>query len=81
MATMKKIVLLFSVVAVAFALQAGDACCPKDKAACNKGTAAACDKAKGGGCAKANAKGCCPAGAAKDTAKKPIKSPKDSGAS
>lgn len=78
MPTMKKLILLFSVVAVAFALQAGDASCPKDKAACGKAKSAACDKAKGGCPSQAEAKGCCPSGAAKDTAKKPVKSPKDS---
>lgn len=84
MATMKKLVLLLSVVAVSFALQAGDSACPKDKAACDKSKAAACDKAKAGTCdkakaancekAKGEAKGCCPA--AKEAAKKPAPSPK-----
>ena len=87
MGNMKKLVLLFSVVAVAFALQAGDSPSPKDKAAgdkgkaacCEKAKGASCDKAKGGCCGKAEGKGCCSAGAAKGTAKKPIKSPKDAG--
>lgn len=76
MATMKKLVLLLSVVAVSFALQAGDSACPKDKAACDKAKAAACDKAKAANCekAKGEAKGCCPA--AKEAAKKPAPSPK-----
>lgn len=90
MATMKKLVLLLSVVVVSFALQAGDSTCPKDKAACDKSKAAACDKAKAGNCdkaarcdkakaaacdkAKGEAKGCCPA--AKEAAKKPAPSPK-----
>ncbi len=80
---MKKLILLLSVVAVAFALQAGDSTCPKDKAACDKAKTASCDKAKAGCPASADAKkGCCPAsGVAKDTAKKPVKSPKDSNAS
>ena len=78
--TMKKLVLLLSVVAVSFALQAGDSTCPKDKAACDKAKAAACDKAKAGCPASAEAKkGCCPAGAAKETAKKPVQSPKAKG--
>ena len=81
MTTMKKLVLLLSVLAVSFALQAGAGICPKDKAACDKAKAAACDKAKAGACcakAKAEAaKGCCPgAAAAKETAKQPVKSPK-----
>lgn len=90
-AIMKKLILLLSVVAVSFALQAGDSTCPKEKAACDKAKAAACDKSKAACCDKAKAgcpasaeakKGCCPAGGvAKDTAKKPVKSPKDGNAS
>ncbi len=89
---MKKLALLLSVVAVSFALQAGDNTCPKDKTACDKAKAATCEKAKAGECdkakaaacekAKGEAKGCCPAGgAAKETAKKPTPSPKESGKS
>jgi hypothetical protein len=85
--TMKKLILLLSVVAVSFALQAGENACPNDKAACDKSKAAACDKTKATSCdkaksgcpAQAEAKNCCPAGgAAKETAKQPVKSPKDS---
>jgi len=76
---MKKLVLLLSVVAVSFALQAGDGACSKDKAACDKSKAAACEKVKVGTCTKATAeaKGCCPAGKkAEEAAKKPAPSPK-----
>ena len=76
---MKTIVLLLSVVAVAFALQAGDGACSKDKAACDKSKAAACEKAKAGTCDKATAeaKGCCPAAKkAEEAAKKPAPTPK-----
>jgi hypothetical protein len=94
-ATMKKLILLFSVVAVAFALQAGD------DSSCSKDKKAACDKAKAAGCttkAGAQASGCCaakagdsakagcssmpgcPAKLAKaDTAKKTAQSPKAGG--
>lgn len=88
---MKKLILLFSVVAVAFALQAGgESCCPKDKkVACDKSKAASCQakagcSAKAGDSAKA---GCssmagCPAKLAKaDTAKKTAQSPKAGGES
>lgn len=77
--TMKKMIALFSVVAVAFALQAGEAACSKDKAACDKKKAAGCP-------AKAEVKGCCPSKgdcsakvAKADGAKKPVKSPKAAG--
>ena len=52
MRTMKKLVLLLSVVAVSFALQAGDGACSKDKAACDKSKAAACEKVKVGTCTR-----------------------------
>jgi len=86
---MKKLILLISVVAVAFALQAGDASCPKAKAACAGAQAAGCSKAQAASCCKAQAAGCaqaqagcsakggCPASVAKDTTKKPLRSPKD----
>ena len=54
---MKKLALILSVVAVSFALQAGEGTCPKDKGACDK--AGTCEKAKAGSCDKA--KECCPA--------------------
>ena len=76
---MKKLVMLLSVVAVSYALQAGDGACSKNKAACDKSKAAACEKAKAGTCDKAtaNAKGCCPAAKkAEEAAKKPAPSPK-----
>lgn len=74
---MKKLILLLSVMAVSFALQAGESTCPKDKTACDKSKAAACEKAKSGCSASAEAKSCCPkTGTAKETAKKPVKSPK-----
>jgi hypothetical protein len=79
MRIMKKLVLLLSVVAVSFALQAGDGACSKDKAACDKAKVAACDKVKVGTCTKATAeaKGCCPAAKqAQEAAKKPAPSPK-----
>lgn len=66
-------------VAVAFALQAGDGACTKNKAACDKSKAAACDKSKAAACekGKAEAKGSCTAGkAAQEAAKKPAPSPK-----
>ena len=78
---MKKLVLLLSVVAVSFALQAGDGDCPMKKAACDKAKATGCEKAKAGSCDKAEAegKGCCPAAKkAQEAAKKPIPSPKAS---
>jgi len=44
---MKKLVLILSVVAVSFALQAGDGTCSKSKAACgDKSKVATCDKSK-----------------------------------
>ena len=55
-AGMKKLALILGVVAVSFALQAGEAC-SKDKAGCDK--ASKCEKAKDGSCEKAKA--CCPA--------------------
>ena len=76
---MTKLVLLLSVVAVSYALQAGDGACTKDKAACDKAKAAGCEKAKAGTCdkAKAEAKGCCPAAKkAEEAAKQPAPSPK-----
>jgi hypothetical protein len=45
---MKKLALFLSVVAVSFALQAGEGTCPKDKGACDK--AGTCEKAKAGSC-------------------------------
>jgi hypothetical protein len=79
MCTMKKLILLLSVMAVSFALQAGDSTCPKEKAACDKAKAACCDKAKSG-CPKGEAKGCCPAKADKQASdKKPAQSPKAAG--
>jgi hypothetical protein len=79
MRTMKKLVLLLSVVALSYALQAGDSDCPKNKAACDKTKAATCEKVKTGTCdkAKAEAKGCCPAAKkVEEAAKKPLASPK-----
>ena len=79
MRIMKKLVILLSVVAVSFALQAGDGACSKDKAACDKAKVAACDKVKVGTCTKATAeaKGCCPAAKkAEAAAKKQLASPK-----
>ena len=79
MRTMRKLVLLLSVVAVSFALQAGDGDCPKSKAACGKSKAAACEKTKTGLAdkGKADAKACCPAAKKAETAvKKPVASPK-----
>jgi hypothetical protein len=90
MRTMKKLILLFSIVAVSFALQAGDNTCQKDKAACGKDKAAgaekaACDKAKaeGKGCcaAMAGKGGACAKGAKQASSKKPLQSPKAAGAS
>lgn len=48
---MKKLALILSVVAVSFALQAGEGDCPKDKAGCEK--AGQCEKGKAGSCDKA----------------------------
>ena len=79
MAYMKRIVILLSVVAVSYALQAGDGACSKDKAACDKSKVAACEKVKVGSCTKASAdaKGSCPAAKqAEEAAKKPAPSPK-----
>ena len=81
MRIMRKLVLLLSVVAVSFALQAGDGACTKNKAACDKSKAAACDKSKAGACekSKVEAKGSCPASkVAQEAAKKPAPSPKTS---
>lgn len=78
---MKKLVSLLSVVAVSYALQAGDSACSKNKTACDKSKAAASEKVKVGVCTKtaAEAKGCCPAGkTAQGAAKKPAPSPKAS---
>ena len=73
MRIMKKLVLLLSVVAVSFALQAGDGACAKNKAACDKSKAAACEKGKG------EAKGSDAASkTAQEAAKKPAPSPKTS---
>ena len=76
---MKKLLLLLSVVAVSFALQAGDGDCPMKKAGCDKAKAAGCEKTKVGTCekGKGEGKGCCPASKkAEEAAKKPISSPK-----
>ncbi len=76
---MRKLVLFLSVVAAAFALQARDGDCPKNKAACDKSKAAACEKTKAGLAdkGKADGKGCCPAAnKAEAAAKKPVKPPK-----
>ncbi len=73
MVYMKKLVILLSVVAVSFALQAGDGTCSKNKAACDKSKAAACEKGK------AEAKGSSSASkTAEEAAKKPAPSPKTS---
>ena len=87
LSTMKKIVLLLSVVAVSYALQAGDGDCQKNQGACTKTKTAACEKVKTGTCDKtkigacdkatAEAKGCCPAAKkAQAAAKKQLASPK-----
>jgi hypothetical protein len=71
--------MLLSVVAVSYALQAGDGACSKDKAACDKSKVAAGEKVKVGTCTKAtaDAKGCCPAAKqAEEAAKKPAPSSK-----
>ncbi|MCX7865953.1 hypothetical protein [Limisphaera sp. VF-2] len=68
---MKKLIALLGVVAVSFALQAGDTGCTKNQAACNKAQSA---------CPASQAKKSCPAGA-KDVAKKPVQSPKAGGQS
>lgn len=68
---MKKLIALLGVVAVSFALQAGDSGCTKDQAACNKAQSA---------CPASQAKKSGPAGA-KDVAKKPVQSPKAGGQS
>ncbi len=84
---MKRIVLLLSVVAVSYALQAGDGDCQKNQAACAKTKTVACEKVKTGACDKAKvgtcdkttaeAKGCCPAAKkAQTAAKKQLASPK-----
>ncbi|HSA12137.1 MAG TPA: hypothetical protein P5205_17380 [Candidatus Paceibacterota bacterium] len=78
---MKKLVILLSVVAVSFALQAGDGTCSKDKTACNKSKTATGEKIKVGTCNKgtAEAKGSCPASKkAGEAASKPVQSPKAS---
>lgn len=73
MGYMKKLVILLGVVAVSFALQAGDGVCSKNKAACGKSKVAACEKSKAG------TKGSCTAGKAlEEAAKKPAPSPKTS---
>jgi hypothetical protein len=83
MLNMKKLIILLSVVAVSFAVQAGEGCA-KDKAACSKEKAAACDKAKKSDCTakvaagKDCSKSACPAKANQTADKKPLKSPKDS---
>ena len=79
MHTMRKLVLFLSALTVAFALQARDGDCPKNKAACDKAKAPACAKAKAGTCdkSKAETKACCPAAKkAEAAAKKPVTSPK-----
>ena len=79
MRIMKKLVLLLSVMAVSFALQAGDGACSKNKAACDKSKVAAGEKVKVGTCAKgtAEAKAACPATKkAEEAAKQPAPSPK-----
>ena len=68
MEIMRKLVILLSVVAVSFALQAGDGACSKNKAACGKSKTAAGEKAKTGTCDKAKK--------AEEAAKKPAPSPK-----
>ncbi len=46
MGHMKQLIVLFSVAALSFALQAGDGACAKDKGSCCKAKAAACEKGK-----------------------------------
>lgn len=89
MRTMKKLIVLFSIVAVSFALQAGDSSSQKDKPACCAGKAASgvakaegCHgkaTAQGGGCCAA--KGSCPMKLAKADTVKKLQSPKAAGES
>jgi hypothetical protein len=51
---MKKIALILSVMAVSFALQAGEGVCPKDKGGCEKAKAGACEKGKAKDCPAKN---------------------------
>ena len=81
MRIMRKLLLLLSVVAVSFALQAGDGTCAKNKAACDKSKTAARAKSQAAACekGKVEAKGSCPASkVAQEAAKKPAPSPKTS---
>ncbi len=87
-ATMKKLLVLLSVVAVSYALQAGDSGCPMAKGKCDKAKAGSCEMGKKStsGKVKVEEKGCCPAAGkvrdggkkVQDAAKKPIGSPKAS---
>lgn len=78
---MKSIILAITLTAFAAGAFAGEACCPKEKAAKNQAACAGKDKSA---CAVKNAatcekgKGTCPAGA---TAGKKAQSPKDAGKS
>jgi hypothetical protein len=77
---MKKLLVLLSVVAVSYALQAADGECPMAKGKCDKSKAGSCEKAKmaTSNKGKTEAKGCCPvAKKAQVGAKKPIASPKN----
>ncbi|OQB92940.1 MAG: hypothetical protein BWX84_00748 [Verrucomicrobia bacterium ADurb.Bin118] len=84
MNTMKKIVILLSVMAMSFAVYAGEGCA-QNKAACSKEKAAVCcDKAKKSECtakAAANKECCkdaCPTKANQTAKRKQLKSPKAS---
>ena len=84
MRTMRKLVILLSVVAVSFALQAGDGACSKDKSACSKSKVAAgetvktgaCTKTQVGACTKTQAGTCDKSKKAEEAAKTPAASPK-----
>jgi hypothetical protein len=73
---MKKLVLILSVVAVSFALQAGDGTCSKSKAACcDKSKVATCDKSKVAAGDKVKTGTCDKAKKAEEAAQKPAPSP------
>ncbi len=87
-AGMKKLLVLLSVVALSYALQAGDSECPLAKGKCDKANAGGCEMGKKStsGKVKVEEKSCCPAAGkaqdggkkVQDAGKKPIVSPKAS---
>jgi hypothetical protein len=70
---MKKLILSLTVIGVAFALQAGEACCEKSKAAEKAADKGCCPAKEQAGCCEKEKSGCAAsAAAAKAAAKKKV---------